>query len=168
MLDLFKNYSVSEIIIFVVILALAVKELINFIDWANSRISKRFDKRYEDKEAKDNFSDRLINHTNQIKQLLVNQDKMNMYINKTQEAINLLIESDRTDIKAWITKEHHYYCYQKGYIDDYSLDCLEKRYAIYKEENGNSFVSALMQEIRALPKVSSMNAEDSHRMMSEK
>ena len=73
-------------------------------------------------------------------------------INDIKKAINLLTESDKDDIKAWITEKHHYFCYQIGWIDDYSLDCIEKRYGHYKDEGGNTFIDELMEEIRALPK----------------
>ena len=73
-------------------------------------------------------------------------------LEKMQKQIDLLIESDKDDIKAYITKEHHYFCYEKGWIDDYSLDCIEKRYGPYVEEKGNSFVKSLMIELRSLPK----------------
>ena len=66
--------------------------------------------------------------------------------------IETLIESDKDDIKAYITKEHHYFVYQKGWIDDYSLDCIERRYDHYVAEGGNSFIKGLMEEIRNLPK----------------
>lgn len=39
-----------------------------------------------------------------------------------------------------------------GWIDDYSMECLERRFLIYQHEHGNSFVEGLMDEIRALPK----------------
>jgi hypothetical protein len=41
---------------------------------------------------------------------------------------------------------------QKGYIDDYCLDCLEKKYKHYVKEGGNSFIESLMKEIRNLPR----------------
>ena len=71
----------------------------------------------------------------------------------------MLIESDKDDIKAWLTQQHHYFCFQKGYIDDYSLDCMEKRYKHYADEGGNSFVATLMSEVRALPKMPNMISE---------
>lgn len=73
-------------------------------------------------------------------------------INKLNKSIELLTASDKDDIKAYITREHHYFCYKIGYIDDYNLDCIEKRYSHYKDEGGNSFISTLMEELRALPK----------------
>ena len=47
--------------------------------------------------------------------------------------IHLLIASDKDAIKAFITREHHYFVYQKGWIDDYSLDCVEQRYQHYED-----------------------------------
>ena len=32
------------------------------------------------------------------------------------------------------------------------MECIEKRFAIYEKEHGNSFVKGLMYELRALPK----------------
>ena len=39
-----------------------------------------------------------------------------------------------------------------GWIDDFSLDCLERRYQHYADEGGNSFIEGFMEELRALPK----------------
>ena len=71
-----------------------------------------------------------------------------------------MVESDKDDIKAWITEKHHFYCYEKRHIDDYSLDCIEKRYAHYQDEGGNSFVEDLMKDIRKLPKTSSLELKN--------
>ena len=64
----------------------------------------------------------------------------------------VFIESDKDDIKSWITEKHHFYCYERKWIDDYSMDCIEKRYGHYKDEGGNSFIEELMNELRSLPK----------------
>ena len=69
-----------------------------------------------------------------------------------QSKMDLLIESDKDDIKAWITEKHHFYCYQQKYIDDYTLDCLEKRFTRYEAEGGNSFIHNLMDDLRELPR----------------
>ena len=47
---------------------------------------------------------------------------------------------DKEDIKAFITLQHHKFVYEQEWIDDYSMECLEKRFAIYEREHGNSFV----------------------------
>ena len=86
-----------------------------------------------------------------IKQQL---DEINEQIDKMSKAITILINSDKDDIKAWITEKHHYFCYELGYIDDYNFQCIEARYQHYKEEDGNTFIDSFMDDIRALPKIS--------------
>jgi hypothetical protein len=39
-----------------------------------------------------------------------------------------------------------------GWIDDYSMECCERRYQHYKDEGGNSFIKGFMEDLRALPK----------------
>ena len=73
-------------------------------------------------------------------------------MNELTDNINMLIKSDKDDIKAHITEKHHYFCYIQHWIDDYSLDCLERRYDHYVDEGGNSYIESLMKEIRKLPK----------------
>lgn len=150
--ELFLNYSASEIVVFVVILAFAVKELVTFIDWGKDRIHKVYDKDYKsirDKqtlEGKVDVLDKLYNETS------ATFAKIDKTFEKINKQIDMLIESDKEDIKSYIVKEHHYFVYQQKWIDDYSLECLERRFAVYRQEHGNSFVEGLMNEIRALPK----------------
>lgn len=150
--ELLTKYTATEIIVFIVLLAIAVKEVVTFIDWAHSRLRGAFKKEDEHEEIKQQLDDvykyleRLDTHfTTMIEENRVQSNKM-------QETIDILLASDKDDIKAWITQQHHYFCYELGYIDDFSLDCIEKRYSHYQDEGGNSFIAALMAEIRALPK----------------
>jgi hypothetical protein len=39
-----------------------------------------------------------------------------------------------------------------NYIDDYSLDCLERRFKHYQDEGGNSYIEDLMKDLRSLSK----------------
>lgn len=141
MTQLITHYSVGEIVLFIIILAVAVKELISFIDWARNRTAQAVHKSEESAKLKE-ISDRHESELDQIKNS----------IKSLEQSINLLILSDRDDIKQSLTKDHHYFCYKLGSIDDYSLDCMQKRYSHYKQEGGNSFIKTLMQEVRALPR----------------
>lgn len=141
MAQLFTHYSISEIILFIIILSIAIKKLTQFIDWVRKRARqavKESQRPEQIQKVAEQHQEQLENIREQIKSL--------------KEAINLLIESDRDDIKQALTKDHHYFCYKLGSIDDYSLDCMEKRYSHYKQEGGNSFVHTLMQDVRALPR----------------
>lgn len=141
MLELLNNYSVMEIITFIILLSIAVKGVVDFIDWIKGKLKALYTK---EKSEEDEIQ-RITNLETSIK-------KINKSVDELTGKINLLVESDKDAIKAYITKEHHYYCYERQWIDDYSLDCLEKRFAHYIEEKGNSFVENLMDEIRVLPR----------------
>ena len=141
MTQLFSNYSISEIILFIIIIAIAIKNFVQFIDWSQKR-TKQAINRHEKPQQ-------LQEITHQHEQQL---DSIKQQIQLLTKSVNLLIASDRDDIKHSITKDHHYFCYTIGSIDDYSLDCIERKYSHYKEEKGNSFVDEMMKDLRNLPR----------------
>lgn len=148
LIELLSTYSVGEILIFIVLLALAFKGVIDFYDWAKQKFQGHV------KEVNAEACEMTTIKEN-IDELFKMQKAQKESIDKLTDSVNLLLQSDKDDIKAWITEKHHYYCYQLKYIDDFSLDCIEKRYAHYKKEGGNSFVEDLMRDLRSLKKVSS-------------
>lgn len=149
MQELLQNFSIGQILMFIVILATAIKGTISFIDWARDRLRKQV---YEkDKPSK------ILKKTQENKQKL---DQIEKELDTVKKILQLLTNSDKDAIKSFITKQHHYFCYKLKYIDDYSLDAIEKRYAHYQEQGGNSFVKDLMEELRALPKKHSLSVQD--------
>lgn len=141
LIQLLKQFDITTFLTFTIVLALAAKGVIIFFDWVKERLMKMFNKQTK----KQRQIEQLRQQEKSIKELKSNMENI-------QSKMNLLIESDKDDIKAWITEKHHFYCYQQKYIDDYTLDCLEKRFSHYDVEGGNSFVHNLMEELRALPK----------------
>ena len=85
-----------------------------------------------------------------IKKQSMEIDELKTLVTQITKKIDMLIHSDRDSIKAYITKEHHHYI-KKGWIDDYTLNCIEKRYSHYQDQGGNSFIANLMEELRDLP-----------------
>lgn len=152
MIEFLNKYSISEIIIFLVMFFLAIKEFINLIDWFKNRYNAQMDKDTRQKEDRNNIQDQLNDLIEENKKVKNTLNALENRIDKLTDSVNLLIFSDKDDIKAYITDRHHYFCYEQKWIDDYSLDCIEKRYGHYTAEGGNSFVLDLMNEIRALPK----------------
>ena len=86
-----------------------------------------------------------------IEDLAAEQKHICEYLTIIANKVDLLIDSDKNDIKTWITEKHHYFCYEKKWIDDYSLEGIERRYKNYRDEHGNSYIGKLMQDLRALP-----------------
>lgn len=157
MKELLETYSIQEIIFFIVLLATALKGGLSWIDWAKERLGAKIEKVNEQNKVKENLR-------SDMEKLTKEQREISEKIDKIVQVVDLLKESDKDDIKAWITREHHYFVYQLGYIDDFNLDCIEKRYTHYKDEGGNSFIAALMEEIRALPKNQLLILEKKHKM----
>lgn len=149
---LLKAYSIQDILIFLVLLAAAIKGAISFFDWAKDRLGKGYSKEYADKQNKKDLNEELQRENAAILKLEQNQAEMMQTMNNLANKIDALIDSDKDDIKSFLVREHHYFCYQKGWIDDYSLDCCERRFRHYVQEGGNSFIKDLMDEIRELPK----------------
>lgn len=162
MINLLQAYPVSEILIFVVLLALAIKGVITFIDWVNERLKKAFNKKTEKIDEKKEVEKKL----NQNEELLLSlqQQQVNTDSGMKQLAakIDMLIASDMDAIKAFITEKHHYYCYQQKWIDTFSMQCIENRYGHYVDEGGNSFIKGFMDDLRALPKQDPKNFNDSN------
>ena len=162
MVELLSKYSVNEILIFMVLLAVAFKTVSSFLDWAREKrksvtlqemkpdeLSKSIEKEAQRREEQ--LQELEIKRERDAAELRAQVSEVAQHVNDMTDKIDLLIQSDKDDIKAFITREYHYFCEQKGWIDDYSLDCIEKRYDHYVEEKGNSFISGLMDKIRNLP-----------------
>lgn len=152
--ELLDRYAFSEIVIFLFFIALAFKELFTIWEWFKTKLRGYFKKEELPEQEKQQVLDEIQNLSCMIQNSINNQEQLSEDIKQINDIVNTLVESDKDDIKAWITREHHYFCYQKGFIDDFSLDCIEKRYKHYVKEGGNSYIATLMQEIRKLPKVS--------------
>lgn len=180
MIDLISHYALTDIVTFVVLLSLAIKGAVEFWDWAWKRIKGTVKKSEEVQDFKKEFLEKLSETEEGIREMFNKEaetrnqerdlrDKQIREIHKTQEedrekinhlyqSVGILIDSDKDDIKAWITEKHHYFVNVLGEIDNYSLDCIEKRFQHYKDENGNSFIEDLVEDLRALPKIDASKA----------
>lgn len=141
MKDFLTAFTPTEFFIYTILLVLAIKQAVTFFDWANKRVRQKIQK--EDKPFE--LACVTKEHGEQL-------SKIEDQIVNLGHILNVLIQSDQDMIRLTIKKEHHYYVYQKGSIDSYSLDCIERLYARYSQEGGNTYVKDLMEQLRALPK----------------
>jgi hypothetical protein len=123
--------------------------LIYFYDWATERLKKAFSKETQRDKEKEVLEERLVYGADKMRALDKQQKQTNEQLKAIHKQLEMLISSDKDDIKADLTKDHHYFCYKKKWIDDYSLDCMQKRFERYVEEGGNSFIEKLMDEVKA-------------------
>ena len=137
MIELLSTYSSGEIIVFVFMLLIALKETLELFKYFNNILKKR----YKKSSAQD-----------EIKEIKKDIGELKKEFDKNDRKLETLIESDKDSIKAFIVEKHHTHVGRLKWIDDYTMDVLEKRYVHYKDEGGNSYAAHLMEDLRELPK----------------
>lgn len=153
MLELLGTYSLAQIVTFIILLAIAVKEGITLVIWFKDFFKKKFNDDMKNTVATKERNEQICKIKEDMQTLIDSQEKIFKEIESFKQQLEMIIESDKDDIKSWITEKHHFYCFEKKWIDDYSMDCIEKRYGHYKDEGGNSFIEELINELRSLPKI---------------
>lgn len=152
--ELLTRYGATDVLIFCTVLAAAVKGLITFWDWLWGRIRQVTDRDYKARNERKALEEKV----GSLEAFYAEREKVDSRFaevdatfEKINKQIDTLIRSDREQIKAYITGKYHEFM-EKGYVDDYSMQCLEEQYAIYVEEDGNSFIGTMMRELRGLPR----------------
>lgn len=161
MKELLSNLSVTQIILIVFMIAMAIKEVISLIDFFRNKIKSSSTKEQKQKDEKQE----ILNEINKIHTMVAKNEEECRKIasqladfkvetiqklEQQQETLGTLIESDIDDIKSYIVKQYHSFTTQ-GWIDDFSMDVIEKRFAHYKKEGGNSYAEHLVEKLRQLP-----------------
>lgn len=169
MQELLTKFSLNDIILYGIILIGAIKKLIDFIKWCQEKYNEKFNKDYIKKNKEFNVEQQFKNCAIQHQEVVEAQEKLYQKIDNLthhasksitdiEEKINILTSSTMHDIKGWIVEKHHKLI-RKGWVDDFTMDTLEKRYNDYKIMGGNSYIEGLMNEIRALPHTPPTNGE---------
>lgn len=141
---LLEQFDIKTIFIILLLTFFAIIEIMRGVDYLRS---KEEDKKKEEQDEEKRLSnlERLEkNNEDTIQQVRCDVEEI-------KQNVNLLITSDKDDIRAWITDKYHYFI-QLGHIDDFTLDCLERRFKSYKQEGGNTYVDSMMEELRRLPR----------------
>ena len=161
MTELFSTFSSSQIVIMVVMIAIAVKELLSLIDFFTKRTSDFFNKKQQKKDEKQEILDEIekLNAAiikneeeihNAMEQLIEIREKSQELFANQQASLDMLIKSDIDDIKSYIVKQYNTFI-QQEWIDPFSMDAIEKRFEHYQNEGGNSYVENLVEKLRQLP-----------------
>ena len=147
--ELLARFELTDIIIMLTLLIVGAEKLIKAIDWLRARFRKSYD---EENTLKEEVED-LNKFYEEKKVVDEGFAKVNARIDKICDLVDMLVESDKESIKAYITERHHFFVQERKWIDYHSMNCLERRFAIYEREHGNSFVEDLMNDLRQLPKM---------------
>lgn len=77
-------------------------------------------------------------------------DELETRMAAAEQRLKDLTESDMHDIKAWIVEQYHKFYTNQGWIDAFSAETIDKRYADYVKEGGNSYVENLITQLHTL------------------
>ena len=159
MAQLLSQYSLTEIILFIISLLLAVKGAWDLFDYFKNKYNEKFNKdlnkKVKENELEQHYLKCEAQHNETIEIYAKLEDKLDTIvdsIDSIKTTVDDLVGSDMLDIKQFLVREYHYFVEQKKWIDDYSLNCILLRYEVYKKEGGNSYIDTLISEIKALPK----------------
>lgn len=161
MLELITTYGLEQAVIFFIMLLFAIKGGVDLFEWFKNQYQKKFNKDHsqmsKQQALEEHYKKCAEQHQESVKLYSGVEKKIdnltetfNNRIDNIEKSIDRLTESDLHDIKGWIVEKHHKLIKQ-GWVDDFTMDTLEKRYADYLGEGGNSYVGGLMSELRALP-----------------
>lgn len=161
--NLFSQYSIESIIIFIMAIAIAFKAISELWEYFYNKLRKYFN--YQ--TSKEQSHKEVIEGIEELKQeivLLKKEDisvlnkKVDMSIEKSDSLKNqmaLVTERLQESSRSHIIDRHHYFVYEVKHIDELSLQSLEREYLYYKAAGGDTYVDRLMEEIRALPRLTS-------------
>ena len=152
---LFANLTSTQVILCAFFIFVAAKEIWTLVDFFKDKVRKKINKEKSDDKAEEKIISSLQEISSELTELTDefedHKDHINGVLNSYHDQLDILIQSDRDDIKADIVKQYHYFVENKKWIDDFSLDTIERRYQHYKDEGGNSYIKGLMEKIRQLP-----------------
>lgn len=102
----------------------------------------------EDIKRKDKDQDTLIE--DKMGELNTTLTDFRKDINYNRDRVELLIDSDKESIKAFIVGRY-YQAKSDGYINSHLMQVIEERYETYTKEKGNGYITGIMGELRAFP-----------------
>lgn len=155
MKELLQSYNISDVIMILFIVLIAAKECIEIFKYFKGIIKGSIKKEDSYEENMDKLIEKVDTLYNKyddtIQEMHSIKEDYNKHFKDQEEKLTILLNSDKDDIKGYIVEKHHQFISQ-GWIDDFSMDVLTKRFQHYQDEGGNSYAERLMNELDNLPK----------------
>lgn len=152
-LNTLLQYPLQELIIIIFLIVSVIISVWKIYDFLHGKYEDNIEKKKKELEWKENLSRSLSDLDSKIDNL----NKQNQKIYKKQEEVDatlvLVQERMQENSRSFLIDAHHKFCYKYKKIDDLNLQSIERRYLYYKTAGGNTFIDHLMEEIRALPRV---------------
>lgn len=152
--SLFSQYSIETLILLIVGVALGVKLIGELWEYFYNKIRLYFNYKNQKDQAHDEIINGIAKIEARTEELQETVEALTERIHTLQKQSELTTKRLQENSRSYIIDKHHYFCYQVKAIDDLNLQSLERRYLYYKTEGGDTFVDGLIDEVRALPRIS--------------
>lgn len=148
--DTYKS-KVNELSDKIDVLADTINSVNEKIEGFKNTINDKLDQVNKDIEQNHTINNNKINEmSREIQKNTSELTEIKKSLEGTNDKVKLLVESDKEDIKAYVTQEYNKWIPQ-GHIDLITLQSIEARYSKYVEEKGNGFVKKMIDDLRNLP-----------------
>lgn len=151
LMNLLTTFSPLTILLCCIMILLVFKGLVEYKRWVKKLRDEFYEERRQQQRDHELACGLTRSHDEQLQKIANNISGIKDDLDILSDTVQILVQSDKDDIKAWVTEQYHKFYQKKGWIDDYTLDCIQKRYSHYLEEGGNSFIETLMNQLRSLP-----------------
>ena len=146
---LIQNLPLAILLVLAIIICGA--DLIKAIDVWKKKRKERVDQEVQNQQERNILQSELTEIKNSLVQMHVKIDNQDKRFEAVEKRLDDLTESDKNDIKSWITEQYQKFYVNQGWIDAYSADTIDHRYEDYKKEGGNSFIDTLIERLHSLP-----------------
>lgn len=150
---LFTQYSVEELILFIIIVLFVLKALNEIISYFYNKIKEHFGIENKKEEWERGITEGLENIHSEINGLKEQANKNHEKQKEIEATMALVQERLQENTRSYLIDAHHKFCYEIKAIDDLNLQAMERRYLYYKTAGGNSFIDGLMDQVRQLPRI---------------
>lgn len=165
MIDLITLLSAYPVWTVLIIAVASILSILKIIDWCKKLVVMRAEFRNKAilegekiQACKDAQKETEEEKEARIVALEKSVTNLNNVVAEQQKLLQLLVESDELDIKAWLKAQHERWIALQC-VDSQSLELICQRFDIYAKEGGNSWAQKLVDEIKALPVVTIIPVE---------
>ena len=148
----------------IIIISLAIiicgADLIKAIGVWKANDKARVDKKVSKKQKEDDLAAMLQGFQESLAKIDKKLDDQDARFEAIETKLDDLTESDKNDIKGWIVEQYHKFYVDQGWIDAFSADTIDRRYADYKKEGGNSYIETLIERLHTLPMDPNLDSEE--------
>ena len=145
---IFNNLPIFILSIFA--LFFCATEVIKAVRVWKDEGKKKIDDKVEERQQEINIQEEFKKLHKRFDDIDKRLDDFEKRMIAAEQRLKDLTESDMHDIKAWIVEQYHKFYTNQGWIDAFSAETIDKRYADYVKEGGNSYIENLINQLHTL------------------